>query len=68
MPELVFVLMVDPEIAVERKTDESPDSVRMRSAEVWNIDWSETGVVVIDASQSKEDVLSELKTIIWSKL
>lgn len=68
MPELVFVLMVDPEIAVERKTDESPDSVRMRSAEVWNIDWSETGVEVIDANQSKEDVLSELKTIIWSKL
>ncbi len=67
-PEIMIVLRVDPEIAVGRKFDESEESVRARSGEVWEIDWSQSSVDLIDASRSKEEVLSEIKRAIWSRL
>ena len=67
-PELLIVLRVDPEIAVQRKTDEDPASVQVRSSEIWNLNWEGTSVHVIDASKSKIDVIAEIKTLIWSKL
>lgn len=67
-PELLIVLRVDPEIAVKRKTDEDADAVRRRSTEVWNINWEHTNAHVIDASQSAEDVLAEIKALLWSEL
>jgi thymidylate kinase len=67
-PELLAVLRVDPEIAVERKTTESAESVRARGAEIWNVDWSGSGVYVVDASQSAEAVAHELKALVWSVL
>ena len=67
-PELLVVLRVDPEIAVQRKTTESPDSVRTRGAEIWNIDWRDARAHVIDASQPQEAVARELKALVWSTL
>jgi thymidylate kinase len=67
-PELLVVLRVDPEIAVTRKRDENPNSVRTRGAEIWNIDWRETWAHVIDASQPEEAVARELKALVWSNL
>jgi thymidylate kinase len=67
-PELLVVLRVDPEIAVKRKTNESPDSVRTRGAEIWNIDWREARAHVVDASQPEEAVVRELKALVWSTL
>lgn len=67
-PDLLIVLRVDPEIAVARKPDESAESVRTRSGEVWALDWRATDARVVDASQSKELVLAELKSLIWSAL
>ena len=67
-PELLAVLRVDPEVAVLRKTDESEVSVRARTAQVWVLDWEKTPAHVIDAGQSQAQVLSDLKTLIWSRL
>jgi thymidylate kinase len=67
-PELLVVLRVDPDIAVSRKHEERPDSVRRRGAEIWNIDWRAAGARVIDASQPTEAVVRELKTLVWSAL
>jgi thymidylate kinase len=67
-PELLVVLRVDPEIAVRRKTNEKPDSVRARGAEIWNIDWRDARAHVIDASQPEEAVVRELKALVWSTL
>lgn len=67
-PDLLIVLRVAPEIAVRRKTDEDADSVRERSTEIWNIDWEHTDAHIMDASRSKTDVLTQLKTLIWSEL
>lgn len=67
-PELLVVLRVDPEIAVRRKTEERPETVRARGAEVWNIDWRGSRAHVVDASQSEEAVVRELKALVWSVL
>jgi thymidylate kinase len=68
MPDLLIVLRTDPEIAVERKFDESAESVQARSKEIWETDWAQTPAHVIDAGNSKAEVLSELKTLVWSRL
>jgi thymidylate kinase len=67
-PDLLVVLRVDPEIAVQRKTEERPETVRARGAEVWNIDWRGSRAHVVDASQSEDAVARELKALVWSVL
>ena len=66
--DLLILLRVDPETAVARKTDEPSDYVRRRANEVWNIDWDDTGVHVIDATQPPELVAAQVKSLIWSHL
>jgi thymidylate kinase len=68
LPDLLIVLRVDPEICVQRKTDETPDSVRSRSQEIWNIDWCGTTAWIIDGSQSKTKVKADVMNIVWSNL
>jgi len=67
-PEILIVLRADPEIAVSRKKEEDEIFVRSRSSEIWEKDWSNTPAYVIDANQTKEAVLTELKNLVWSKL
>ena len=67
-PELLVVLRVDPEVAVARKVEETPESVRRRGAEIWNIDWRAAGAHVVDASQSREVVARELEELVWSAI
>jgi thymidylate kinase len=68
LPELLIVLRVDPEIAVQRKTEEDAESVRERSTEIWELNWSDTTAHVVDASKSRAEVVSQLKALIWSEL
>ena len=67
-PELLILLRVDPETAVARKTDEPSDYVRRRATEVWNINWDDAGVHVIDATKPPDLVAAEVKSLIWSHL
>lgn len=66
-PDLLAVLRVPPELAVERKTDEDGPYVRRRSTEVWNATWDRT-TVIVDAAQPAADVLATLKSALWSRL
>jgi thymidylate kinase len=68
LPDLLIVLRVDPQIAVQRKSDEAEKDVRPRSTEIWCLNWEKTSAHVIDASQSKEVVLCDVKELIWSRL
>jgi thymidylate kinase len=68
LPDLLIVLRVDPEICVQRKTDEMPDSVRSRSQEIWNLDWYETPAYIVDASRPKSQVFSDVLNLAWSHL
>ena len=67
-PDLLIVLRVHPELAVARKTDEDPDSVRRRGAEIWNIDWRDAGAHVVDGSRPPDAVAGELRALVWSAL
>lgn len=68
LPEVLAVLRIDPETAAGRKTDEPADYVKRRVAEVWEIDWEAVAVPVVDARRPKEEVASELKSLIWGAL
>jgi thymidylate kinase len=67
-PDVLVVLRVDPEIAVMRKPEEPPDFVRGRWREVWEVDWPSVPGHVVDASRSMQEVLSEVKALVWSEL
>jgi thymidylate kinase len=68
LPDLLIVLKIDPELAVKRKVDETSASVRARCTEVSELDWSKKQGFVIDASGSKEEVLTRVKSLVWSQL
>jgi thymidylate kinase len=68
-PDILIVLRLDPDTAVERKRGVEPEStVRPRSEEIWRMDWRGTPAVVVDAASSKERVVSEIRSVIWSRL
>jgi thymidylate kinase len=67
-PDLVVVLRLNPETAVQRKPEEDAAAVYERSNEIWQIDWNNTSVDVIDSSRSKAEVASELKSLVWLQL
>jgi thymidylate kinase len=67
-PEVLVVLLLDPELAVQRKTDETAVSVRARSGEVWRVDWSKESVEVVDASLPPDAVLARVRSLIWQLL
>jgi len=66
-PDATIVLQLDPELAVSRKTDEPEDYVRERAQIVWNTDWAGVdGVYIVDAGRALPEVLSDLKSLVWS--
>ena len=67
-PDVIMVLMLEPEVAVQRKTDEPADYVRTRSRIIWETDWSGTGAQLVDAGRTLPEVLADLKTRVWSEL
>jgi hypothetical protein len=67
-PDVTMVMLVDPEIAVRRKTTEPPEYVRTRNRIVWNTDWSGTDARIVDAGRPLDVVLADLRTLIWSEL
>lgn len=67
-PDVLIVLRVEPRIAVQRKTDEPPDHVRVRSQEVWSLNLSETRAHILDAGRPKAEVMADLRSLVWSQL
>jgi thymidylate kinase len=67
-PDLLIVLRVDPEIAVARQPTDEADFVRSRWREIWSVDWEAVPAHVVDAGQPLEAVLSQLESLIWSRI
>jgi thymidylate kinase len=67
-PDLLIILRVDPEIAVQRRSDEDPVATRTRNAAIWNTDWGDLPAHVVDAGQDRASVLAEVKSLLWSRL
>lgn len=67
-PDVLVVLRLNPDIAVQRRSSEDPVWIRERSEEIWAVDWLQTRAHIVDSSRSKADVLSDIKSFVWSKL
>jgi thymidylate kinase len=67
-PDVVFLLQVDPETAVNRKTDEPAAYVRERARLTSETDWSRSGARIVDAAQPLPQVIANLKAELWSTL
>lgn len=68
-PDILVVLSVDPDIAVERKRGiDDEDVVRSRSEEIRRLSWDRLPAIVVDASRPKDEVLAEIKSAVWSRL
>lgn len=67
-PDLLIVLRVHPDLAVLRKREERESYLRPRSEEIWRKDWSGTPAIVVDAGRPKAEVLSEIRSLVWSRL
>ncbi|MBI5935713.1 MAG: hypothetical protein HY867_18575 [Chloroflexi bacterium] len=68
LPDLLIVLKLDPEIAVQRKAEETETSVRARSSEVWRLSWEKVSGFEVDASKSREETLAQVMSILWKHL
>lgn len=68
-PDVLIVLRVHPDVAVQRRHgSEGADFVHRRAEEVWRLDWSGIPATVIDAGRPKDEVLAEVKSAIWEGL
>ena len=68
-PDVLIVLRVHPDVAVQRRHgSEGADFVYRRAEEVWRLDWSGTPATLIDAGRPKDEVLAQVKAAIWEGL
>jgi thymidylate kinase len=67
-PDVIMVLRVEPELAVRRKTDEPADYVRARARVIWDTDWTGTDAHLIDAGRALQEVIGDLKSVVWSEI
>jgi hypothetical protein len=67
-PDVLIVLRVDPETAVQRKTTEPADYVRHRNRVIRNVDWTGSGAHFVEAGRPLAQVVEDLKAVIWAEL
>lgn len=67
-PDALFVLRLDPDVAVQRKPDEPAEYVRTRGRVVWETDWTTTTAQVVDVNRPLDEVMEELRSLVWSAL
>jgi thymidylate kinase len=67
-PDLLFVLRLDPELAVIRKPEEPADYVRTRGRTIWETEWTGTRAELVDAARPLGEVLDDLKARVWPSL
>ena len=57
--DALFVLKLDPVIALKRRPEDDPDELLIRSGQIWNNDWhAPYGIEINTNENSREEVLS----------
>jgi len=67
-PDVLIVLAIDPETAVQRKTTEPADYVRHRNRVVRDVNWIGSGAHFVEAGRPLGEVVEDLKALIWAEL
>jgi thymidylate kinase len=67
-PDLLLVVKVPPDIAVERRREQDGDYVTRRAQEVWDTDWAQLGATVLDGRRSVEEVSEDGLRAVWARM
>jgi thymidylate kinase len=67
-PDLLLVVKVPPDIAVERRREQDGEYVTRRAQEVWDTDWEELGATVLDGRRSVEEVSEDGLRAVWARM
>jgi thymidylate kinase len=67
-PDLLAVLSVEPDRAVQRCPGDPARRVRQRAREILEVDWSATGARVFDANRPMTELHRELRSWLGSRL
>ena len=65
--DLLVVLRLDPEMALERRPADDAEQLRRRSGEVWNGTWNDPGSLIVDTGEADlESVRREVLCRVWA--
>ncbi len=68
-PDILVVLSVDPDLAVERKRGiDDEEVVRSRCEEIRHVTWDRLPAIVVDAGRPAQDVLAQVTIAVWMRL
>lgn len=68
-PDYCICLMVDPEVSVSRKGEDSEDTIRKKNTVLETLlDMNKANSSIVDANQDYENVLLQLKELAWKNL
>jgi thymidylate kinase len=67
-PDLLVVMRVDPQVAVQRRPEQDAEFVHRRAQEVHERVWYGPGVTVIDANRPLEEVRAAVLEAVWQRL
>jgi thymidylate kinase len=68
MPDIVFKLILPPEISVERKPKENFEIVKKKHEIIKKLSFSQAQVYSIDVTQQYIEEIKEIKELIWGNL
>lgn len=64
--DLLFVMKLNPEIALQRRPEDDPDELRIRSGQIWNNDWKAPYAHEINTGENNpEEVQNILLKKVW---
>lgn len=64
----LFMLKLDPKIALERKPDDDKEQLLCRSSEIWEDKWLADDAYVVDAGRSLDEVKHEIRGQLWKAI
>lgn len=67
--DMLFVMKLNPEIALQRRPEDDPDELRIRSGQIWNNDWVAPFAHEINTGENNpEQVQNILLKKVWKNL
>lgn len=65
--DLIFVMKLNPEVALQRRPDDNPDILRIRSGQVWDNTWNLSYQIVTDTGELNfKQVEKRILTNVWN--
>jgi thymidylate kinase len=68
LPDLVIAVNVDPAVSLERSPDHEPAAIAAKAAAVASMEEIGTEVVTVDGNRTFDEVLGDVRHIVWGHL